>query len=258
MTRSLPALTLIATLATAAMAAAQPLGTFRWQLQPFCNVVTLAVTQTGSTFRVEGTDDQCGAASGAASAIGTAFLNPDGHVGFGINIVAAPGGGPVHVEATMSTTSFSGTWRDSAGRTGAFVFTPGAGSGGSPRPPASALTGVAVGSGLVLGGTPGQEFLTLNGSVVRDIIGVRSPTFGSLGLGSGALANTVIPGYDNTAFGDGALRNTTTGDNNTAVGNAVMESNTSGAGNTAMGSFAMRLNSGGSDNTAFGSSGPKP
>ncbi len=254
MTTSIPALALIATLAVAGVAGAQPLGTFRWQLQPFCNVVTVAVTQTGNVFRVEGTDDQCGAATGAASAIGTAFLNPDGNVGFGINIVAAPGGAPVHVDATMSTTSFSGTWRDSGGYTGAFVFTPGAGTGGSVRPRASALAGVTVGTGLILGGTPGQEILALHGGVVRDVIGVRSPTFGSLGLGPGALSNTVNPGYDNTAFGDGALRHTTTGDNNTAVGNAVMESNTSGGGNTAVGSFAMRLNTGGSDNTAFGSS----
>ena len=45
-----------------AAADAQSLGTFRWQLQPYCNVVTLAVTQVGGIYRVEGTDDRCGAA----------------------------------------------------------------------------------------------------------------------------------------------------------------------------------------------------
>ncbi len=70
---------------------AQPLGTFRWQLQPYCNVLTVVVTQVGAVYRVEGTDDQCGAAT-AASVIGTAFPNPNGSIGFGLNVVAAPGG----------------------------------------------------------------------------------------------------------------------------------------------------------------------
>jgi hypothetical protein len=39
--------TLTLILATSS-AAAQPLGVFRWQLQPYCNVVTLAVTQNGA------------------------------------------------------------------------------------------------------------------------------------------------------------------------------------------------------------------
>ena len=72
---------------------AQSLGTFRWQLQPYCNVLTVAVTQVGSVYRVEGTDDQCGAAT-SASVIGTAFQNPNGSIGFGLNVVAAPGGTP--------------------------------------------------------------------------------------------------------------------------------------------------------------------
>jgi hypothetical protein len=33
------------------LAFAQPVGTFRWQSQPFCNVITLAVTRVGTTFR---------------------------------------------------------------------------------------------------------------------------------------------------------------------------------------------------------------
>lgn len=42
-------------LATAA--SAQPLGTFTWQLQPFCNVVTLQVTQQGALYTAEGFDE---------------------------------------------------------------------------------------------------------------------------------------------------------------------------------------------------------
>jgi hypothetical protein len=77
--------------AAAESADGQTLGTFRWQLQPYCNVLTLTVTQVGGIYRLEGTDDRCGAAS-RSSALGTAFLNPDGTIGFGINVVAAPGG----------------------------------------------------------------------------------------------------------------------------------------------------------------------
>jgi len=69
--------------------------------------------------------------------IGTAFQNPNGSNGFGLTIVSAPGGAPGHVEATVTLPATSGTWRDSAGRSGAFVFTPGAGTGGSPRPTAA-------------------------------------------------------------------------------------------------------------------------
>ena len=39
---------------------AQGLGTFRWQFQPFCNVVTLTVEQKGASFVLTGHDDQCG------------------------------------------------------------------------------------------------------------------------------------------------------------------------------------------------------
>ncbi len=64
---------------TSMPAAAQPLGMFTWQLQPYCNVLTLAVVQNGTTmFTLDGIDDQCGA--GPASAVGTAFLKPDGMV----------------------------------------------------------------------------------------------------------------------------------------------------------------------------------
>jgi hypothetical protein len=136
-------------------AGAQPLGVFRWQLQPYCNLVTLAVTQNGGVYRVEGTDDQCGTAQ-AASVIGTAFQNPDGSVGMGLNIVAAPSGAPVHVEASITVSTLSGTWHDSAGRSGTFAFTPGAGTGGSPRPVCGTIGAVAV--------NPAQVQLRVNGS----------------------------------------------------------------------------------------------
>ncbi len=53
-------------------AAAQPLGTLRWQLQPYCNVISVVVTGIGGIFSLQGTDDNCGAPR-QASVVGTAF-----------------------------------------------------------------------------------------------------------------------------------------------------------------------------------------
>ena len=111
-------------------AIAQPLGTFRWQLQPYCNVVTLAVTQLGGQYRFEGFDDLCGAAARAA-VTGLAVPNPDGTLEFGWTIVSAAG--PQHVDVTFSIGPLGGPWRDSGGNGGTLVFNPGAVSG-PPRP----------------------------------------------------------------------------------------------------------------------------
>lgn len=121
----------------------QPLGTFRWQLHPYCNVITVAVTQKGAVYSVEGTDDQCGS-NDRASAIGTAFSNPDGSIGLGLTIVSSPGATPVHVDATLNLPDLGGTWRDSAGNAGSLVLTSGAGTGGSPRPTMAALIGASA------------------------------------------------------------------------------------------------------------------
>jgi len=134
---------------------AQTIGTFRWQLEPYCNIVTLAVTQSGNVYEVVGTDDQCGAAT-AASASGTAFLNPDGSIGFGLNIVMSPSAAAVHVEASIGLSTLSGTWHDSAGATGTFRFTPGTGTGGAPRPATGSIGAASV--------NPNQVQLRVSGS----------------------------------------------------------------------------------------------
>ena len=111
---------------------AQSLGTFRWQLQPFCNAITVTVTQQGAIYVLDGTDDRCGNGNQPGSAAGIAYLTPQGLLGFGITTVL-PGGAPVHTEATLNLSSLGGTWRDSAGNSGAFVFN-GALPGAAPRP----------------------------------------------------------------------------------------------------------------------------
>ena len=63
-----------------AAAQAQPLGVFRWQLQPFCNVVTVTVVQNGAIYTLDGFDDQC-AAGQRAPLVGVATPNPDSTIG---------------------------------------------------------------------------------------------------------------------------------------------------------------------------------
>lgn len=123
-------------------AAAQPMGTFRWQLQPYCNVITLTVVQQGGQYQLDGIDHQCDATQ-SASVRGMAFPNPNGTIGFGLTVVTTPGGTPVHVDAILGLPSLNGTWRDSAGNAGNLIF--GAGiPGGGPRPVLSG--GLAPGS----------------------------------------------------------------------------------------------------------------
>jgi trimeric autotransporter adhesin len=81
-------------------------------------------------------------------------------------------------------------------------------------------------------------------------------------LGAFALSpavHAVIPAPDggypvnNTAEGDFALFNLTTGVGNTAVGNTALAQNTTGRANTATGNFALQFNKTANDNTATGS-----
>ena len=184
---------------------AQSRGTFRWQLQPFCNVITVDVTQHGDIYVLDGTDDRCGDSNQPGSAVGIAYLTPLGLVGFGITTVL-PGGTPLHTEATLSLSSLGGTWRDSAGNSGAFVFN-GALPGATPRPipsggiPPASITNIHIANNAVTtanivdasitsvdildapraqfkGG--GQFFpLTSTAAVVRSI-NITAPTAGTL------------------------------------------------------------------------------
>jgi hypothetical protein len=210
---------------------AQPLGTFRWQLQPFCNVVTMAVTQNGAVYRLEGSDDQCGGGADKASVTGTAFPNADGTIGFGLNIVTAPGGRPLHVDAEINLGTFSGTWRDSAGATGTFAFTPGAGSGGSPRPLPSAVPSTIVlrpDGGFVAGGTAGQGAIPATGPGVRMMWHPRKAAFRA-GRAAGSEWDDANVGENSVAMGTETLA---TGSSDTALGD---NTTASGGGSTALG-----------------------
>ncbi len=75
--------------------------------------------------------------------------------------------------------------------------------------------------------------------------------FENTAVGGRALKDTTS-GKQNTAVGFDALRDTSTGNVNTAVGSRALRNNTSGFSNTAVGDRAARSNSTGSYNTAVG------
>jgi hypothetical protein len=114
------------------LAAAQSLGSFSWQLAPYCNVVTLTVTQNGSIYTLDGYDNQCGTTS-RAPVNGMDVLNANGTVEFGLTIATTPGGTPVHVQATVNPSTLAGEWHDSHGGSGSLTFAPGGIGSGAPR-----------------------------------------------------------------------------------------------------------------------------
>lgn len=158
--RALAVLAALAVLGPVAVAA-QTIGTFSWQMQPFCNVLTLTATQVGGTYRLEGTDNECGSGS-PASALGMAFPNANGSISFGLTIVT-PSGVPAHVRATISLNTLGGTWVDGYGNSGTFAFN--ASTGGPPRP--GVQTGGA-GFGVTLTQQPGQSDRAITASVTVD------------------------------------------------------------------------------------------
>ncbi|MEZ5287931.1 MAG: hypothetical protein R2712_24665 [Vicinamibacterales bacterium] len=127
---------------------AQPLGVFRWQTQPYCNVVTFAVVQQGSIYTLTGTDDLCGAPQ-AAPANGTAALNPDGSISLGFSAVT-PAGVAAHIHANIALAGFSGTWRDADGYSGVFQFNGSAAGSPRPAPVSPATAGALAGPGLAI------------------------------------------------------------------------------------------------------------
>lgn len=252
--RRMFALGAAAALVTATAAEAQSLGTFRWQLQPYCNVLTLAVTQVGSAYRVEGRDDLCGAGK-AASAIGTAYLNPDGTVGFGLTVVP-PQGPAVQVTAAIALSGLSGTWSDSDGNLGIFAFRPGPPTPGSPRPVFTpTLPGVVIGPGLTVTAEYGPDDeelrrLSVDPTFIRSTTRVTFPGLSNTGLGQDVMPT--VTGSGNTAVGYLTLKALTSGSANVGAGNEALAATTSGGFNVAVGNQALRHSIDGSSNVALG------
>lgn len=103
-------------------ASAQVLGTFRWQLAPFCNVVSLRVEQKDSIYELSGTENRCGQPV-AAAATGSAHLNPNGTITLAFTVIR-PDGIPIAHNASIAVATLSGTWADEYGNSGLFTFNP--------------------------------------------------------------------------------------------------------------------------------------
>lgn len=116
-------------LAPVAPVTAQPIATLRWQLSPYCDLITLTVTQTGGTLTLDGFDTRCDT-NRLAAVTGVALPNPNGTVDLGFTIVTTPAGAPIHVDATVDLATLSGTWTSGLA-SGAFVLN---GPGDSPIP----------------------------------------------------------------------------------------------------------------------------
>jgi len=176
---------------SAAAVEAQALGSFSWQLQPFCNYLTVTVTQQGSLYTLDGYDDQCGAPQ-RAPLVGTATLNPDGTIGFGVHIVTVPSGRAVDVEARISLGSLSGPWSDSLGHTGTFAFN--ARTGGLPRPvptiPAAYLTPGSITAAQLAPGAVTTANVA-DGSITPQKLSVPLPRLVSSGLTTGTINLTL-------------------------------------------------------------------
>jgi hypothetical protein len=204
------ALTAFAAIVTP-MGAGDSLGTFRWQLQPFCNIVTLSVRLEGGIYTLDGFDDQCGIGD-RASVVGTAFPHPDGSLGFGWLSVIAPDAAPLAVHARLDLATVNGLWSDSAGNSGALSFTPGPGTDGPPRPvpsnglrPAS-ITGEQL-TPAAVGSTHIAERAVQAKHLAPGALGSALGSISSAQIGAGAItAAHLAPGViDSAAIRDGAV-----------------------------------------------------
>ncbi len=169
---------------------AQVLGSFTWQTQPYCNVVTLTIIQQGNVYQVAGKDDLCGA--GTAPITGTAVAGGSG-IALGFSI-SPPAGVPVHVSATFNLTNFSGTWSDDFRNGGTFAF---AGNAVGPSRPTLGLP-ISGGNGEGVGGT------------ICTSVGVEVFTRDRMGNFVDSRFSFIIPGFANGQIrATGSIRNGT-------------------------------------------------
>ncbi len=143
--RSAILLAALASLLYASTASAQVFGTFTWQMQPYCNRVTLTITQIPTGYTLDGFDEQCGGAR-QAGAVGMVHINADGTIGLNFTVVTTPNGRAVHVAAALSVATAGGPWTDSVGNSGTLVL-----AGAVPGLPARPLPASGVAAGTITG-----------------------------------------------------------------------------------------------------------
>lgn len=151
-------------------ASAQNIGTFQFALQPFCNQVSMTITQEGATYRLAGWDDACGA-NERYPLRGVITGNADGTLHFAFTVTRPNG---VSVETSVrnfNVGSLTGNWTDSAGNSGTFPLAgaPG-GSGARPGPtstvPTNSVTTVNIVDGSIAAAdvNPAQVQLRVSGT----------------------------------------------------------------------------------------------
>ncbi len=188
--------------------AAQSLGTFTWQLQPFCNRVTVNVTQNGGVYTLDGFDDQCGAPQ-RAPLVGLATPNPDGSIGLGFHIATAPGGKTVSVESRISLATIGGPWTDSAGNTGTLVLNGAAAGSARPAPVSGPVWGTQITSpaaaaskGLRLKSAATGTFVAPPPAlVVEGPVPAAIPNVGYAGVLSTTTSGNAIVGLSDNGYG---------------------------------------------------------
>ncbi|HUU36280.1 MAG TPA: hypothetical protein VMW48_19580, partial [Vicinamibacterales bacterium] len=257
------ALVVTAVVASAGRAEAQYLGTFTWQTEPFCNVITVNVTQQGAFYTLDGYDDQCGAGQ-RAPVVGLATANPDGTIGLGFNVTVP--GAAVQIGGRIALGGLGGPWTDSAGNSGHFAF--GANTGGNPRPAPSVsllagggfLASGAVSMTAVPASGPGTRMMWHPGKSAFRVGTVDAAAWDDANVGVYSIAmghSTKASGPVSTALGNGT---TASGQSSTAMGAFTTAS---GSKSTAMGdsttasgpsstAFGIDTTASGQSSTAFG------
>lgn len=124
MKRFLGPLILSAIVFAAAPAGAQTIGTFRWNLAPLGSVLNLTVTQQGSIFLIQGTEEQCGD-NLSLPVTGLAVPQANGQIFIGVTSINENGQG-LHTRAYITPANLNGSWADNTGYYNqSFVFNPG-------------------------------------------------------------------------------------------------------------------------------------
>ncbi len=186
-------------------ASAQVIGTYSWQLQPYCNVITVTVTQQEGQYQLDGRDSDCASTTARSAVRGLAFLLPDGTLRLGFSVVAATLVAPIAIDAVINLTDYNGTWRDSAGNSGTFAFN--ASTGGSSRPVVTGLTPGSVTSGAIADGGIGTAKLADSAvtasKLANNAVGATTLSDGAVSaakLAAGAVtAATIADGAVTTA-----------------------------------------------------------
>lgn len=106
-----------------AMSVAQTIGTFHWQMEPYCNTLTLTVVQDAAGIRLQGYEDLCNPIYAPQPVEGSAVLDDNGVARVGLS-TGVPSGFTFEgnrVILSIDTASLNGGWADDAGRAGALL-----------------------------------------------------------------------------------------------------------------------------------------